>query len=282
MIQVRFILACFLLATAARAQGPGAPLPTSVPRVPGVTGPVQEIAAGDVRLEMGRPVRLRLHLQDAPPLWECARTLVHGLAPASPFEPATSPAAPLGVFVSWSDPVSGQRTVAVSSSVAELSVAAGPERTASYYIVWRAHDNGFEMRVPASPATFKAQIVRPQPAIVVEATGSAEGILLGDRIPVRVKVAELDGIRTIGLFYRATPPGSSAVPPGSYTSSPMECSETGPPSLWTGSIPMPPDPGATVDYYIEIVDSAGRNSFYGSADLPHRIRLRDPGDESAR
>ncbi|MBI2943384.1 MAG: hypothetical protein HYY25_04215 [Candidatus Wallbacteria bacterium] len=282
MIRVQVFLFFFLLASTAQAQRPGATSPESAPRGPAVTGPVQEVAAGDVRLEMGRPVRLRLHLQDATPLWECARTLVHALAPASPFQPRTSPAAPIEAVVSWSDPLAGQRTIAVSSSIAELSVPSGPERTASYYILWRAHDNGFEMRVPAAPVTFKAQIVRPQPAIVVEATGSAEGVLLGDRIPVRVKVAELDGIRTIGLFYRATPPGSSAAPPASYTSSPMECSETGPPSLWTGSIPMPPDPSATVDYYIEIVDSAGRNTYYGSADLPHRIRLRDPGDEGVR
>lgn len=237
----------------------------------------QELATGDIQIEMGRPLRLRLSLQDEPPLWNCAVSLARALAPAAPSTLATSPPLSIEAVVLWKDPVAGERTVPVSGSIAEISIPTGPVRTAVYSIVWKAQDGSFELRVPASPGHFKAQVVRPQPAIVVEATGSAEGVLLGDQLPIRVRVTDTERVRSVHLFYRSTSAGASTSATASYTSAPMDCAEqTADGGLWKGTIPRPHDIESTIDYYVNIVDAGGRNSTYGTSTAPHRIRLREP------
>ncbi|MBI4872383.1 MAG: hypothetical protein HY814_12550 [Candidatus Riflebacteria bacterium] len=243
----------------------------------------QEFAIGDLQVEMGRPLRLRLNLQDALPLWNCATSVARAMAPAASSSPVTSAARPIEAVVLWNDPAVGERTLPVSESIAVLSSPAGPPRTAVFCVVWKADDGSFELRVPASPGWFRAQLIRPQPAVVVEATGSAEGVLLGDRFPVRVRVTDREGLKSLHLFYRSTSQEVSSTATPNYTSAPMVCAEPGPGGgLWTGTIPRSSEGESTVDYYVEIVDTAGRKSSYGTSTAPHRIRLRAPEPPSAR
>jgi hypothetical protein len=255
------------LACAALLTGGPAPVP-------------QELAVGDIQVEVGRPLRLRLNLQDERPLWDCAGLVSRALAPAATSTPLTSAPPPIEAVVLWDDPVGGERTLPVTGSIVAFSIPAGPPRTATYCVVWKASDGSFELRVPASPGRFKARIIQPQPAIVVDATGSAEGVLLGDRFPVRVRVTDLAGLRSVQLFYRSTSAGGSVPSTPSYTSAPMACAEPSPGGgLWTGTIPRPSGNESNVDYYVEIVDTVGRRSTYGTSEAPHRIRLRDPGTD---
>ncbi|MBI4871695.1 MAG: hypothetical protein HY814_09010 [Candidatus Riflebacteria bacterium] len=262
-----------------RAGPPASPATTASVTAP-VAGPEparhglpQEAVVGDLQVEMGRPLRLKLGLHDLAAIQRAAGLVVHAMAPAASTTASTPLTLPLDVLIRWNDPASLPQTLPVTDNVAEVSVPYGNPRTATFFVTWRAADGSFELTVPARPRGFKAQIVRPQSAIVLEATGTAEGVLFGDRVPVSLRVLDIQGVAGVTIYHRSDP----ARP---YSSAPMERAEGADwQGLWKASLARPAGLEVTIDYCIDIVDKAGKHSAYGTPELPQRIKLLDPSKE---
>jgi len=230
----------------------------------------QVFRVGDIRVEMGRPLRLMLAITDHPSLSKAATEIAHALSSGEPMAPTTALTGPIQITLHWDDPVGRPRVVPIQAGEGEVHIPEGPERTARYCLVWRSTDGLFDLMVPSAPRRFVAQIIRRQRTTVVEGTGSFSGVVFGDEVPIEVRVSDPVGVDTATTLHRSRAPLA-------YTTSPMSRVDGTPrEGRWRTLVPRPPGLETTFEYYVEITNRAGDKTTYGSASLPLKIQLLDP------
>lgn len=231
---------------------------------------VLEAPVGNLRVEMGRLLRLRLSMEDPERLWRCLRSISHTLAPAAGAPVTTSSAIPLDAIVHWSDPLASEALLPMRSGTVELYIEKGRPRVASYYLTWRLPGGDLALTAPAPPARFKAEIIGAQTATVLEGTGNLDDVIFGERVPIRMRIFSASPLSTVTVYHRSQVGVE-------YSSSPASRTEGAEPeSLWVVELDRPPGLEAFIEYWADIEDVTGNRSSYGTAELPFRVRLLDP------
>lgn len=232
--------------------------------------PVQEDVPHDLEVEMARPLRLKLGDTSAPALWDAMERVCDVFTPAAASAPTTWTTAVVGVTVHWSDPATGDHALPVRDGEVTIPIPPGRARTARFHLTWRSPRGRFELRVPSAPDRFIARILPPRPATVVSGTGTFEGLVFGDQVPVEIHVRDPAGVASATVFYRS----ASATPFATATMKLHEGTEAE--GRWTTALPRPPGLESLIDYYVRIVDRNGRVTHYGEPGMVHRIKLADP------
>lgn len=237
---------------------------------PEAAEPLLLIAGGPMRIEAGRRLRLRLEVADPPPFWSAMRAVTHRLAPAAPVGPSTASTAPVVVELRWRDPVAAPLSLRFEGGLATIDVPAGPPRTGRYSLVWSDPAGRAEVRLPADAAGFPVEIVAPGASTIISATGSVDLEVFGEELPIGFEIADPRGISGAMVFHRSAPATTFA------TAAMRLDAGTPDRGIWKAALPRPEGAEATVEYYVEIINSAGARTLSGSAGVPYRLYLPDP------
>jgi hypothetical protein len=232
--------------------------------------PPQVEVPHDFEIEMGRELHLTLGSDDPRAILDCSESIANAIAPATSTTTSTSPASLESIVVFWSDPLVDEKMIPFVNGSALVEIPRGPGRTARFHLVWRPPGERIQMTVPAPPRRFMARIVPERPAAVIEATGTFEGVVFGDVVPVHIRVRDPVGLDRVIIHHRSAPAGPFT------TAAMMREGEGAGDELWRISLPRPAGLEAMVEYYIELRDRAGRTTQYGNPTTVHRIRLEDP------
>lgn len=258
--QIAIALPAWLVAEWALAAAPAAV----------TTAPLEVIAGGPLRVEAGRPVRLRLDIGDRERFWNRVRGVAHHLAPAAPVQPTPPATAPIDVHLVWMDRGADPLDVPFRDGVAQVDVAAGKARRASYALRWTDSGGAIAVRLPAAAEGYPVEIATPGASTVVAGTGSRDLVVFGEELPLEIEVADAHGVTGATVYHRSAAQSS-------FTTSPMTLGAGDPArGTWKAALPRPAGAEAAVDYFVEITNAAGTRTHYGSSSMPFRLHLPDP------
>lgn len=233
---------------------------------PTMSAPIpQLVELGDSQVESAQPVVLRLPQE----VWDRIGVSLQEAARVPTSLQSTSIVTGGLLLLHWQAPEKPDRTIVIQEPHIELPVTTNVSCTYRYWLEAKGPGGHFELRMPASPGTYRVEAELSLGPTIVEGPGDLEGVF-GETIPVKISLSDRRGIQEVVLHHRSheNSPWTTAAMKLSNGSEQSGC--------WVVSLLRPLGREVTIEYYVVVSGGPGRVTRYGVADKPRRIKLLPP------